>query len=123
MLKRLLCTTMLLLAGPAHGAPADARWTAWSEGSGAGIHVRGIADAPTPGHVPQLVSMPGKRPGTLFLKLQWWQVGRWPTDLAPVPVSYDAARGDDSEVRVYENDRLLVTLKVRKPAPTSRRSR
>lgn len=76
--------------------------------------MRGIAGAPTPAHVPQLVPMRGKRPGTLVLKLQWWQLGRWPTDLAPVPVSYDAAEGDYSEVRVYENDRLLVTLKVKK---------
>ena len=99
---------------PAHGAPADARWTAWSGGPGAGIHVRGIADAPTPAHVPQLVSMRGERPGTLFLKLQWWQLGRWPTDLTPVPVSYDATREHYSEVRVYENERLLVALKVQK---------
>ena len=106
MLRPLLCAALLLLAAP---APAEPRWTAWS--GGAGIHVRGMPDAPTPAHVAQLVPTRGRHPGTLFLKLRWW-LGPWPKDLTPVPVSYDAARGDWSEVRVYDNGRLLVTLKV-----------
>ena len=112
MLRRFAFAALLLLAGPAHGVAGEARWTAWSDG--AGIHVRGIADAPTPAHVPQLVSTRGKQPGTLVLKLQWWQLGAWPTDLTPVQPSYDAVRGGFSEVRVYDNDRLLVSLKVRR---------
>jgi len=68
----------------------------------------------TAAHVAQLVSTRSNRPGTLCLELTWWQLGAWPRDLTPVPVSYDLARGDFSEVRIYENDRLLVTLKVKK---------
>ena len=34
-------------------------------------------------------------------------------DLTPVQATYHATRGDDSEVRVYENDRLLVVLKIK----------
>ena len=72
-----------------------------------------MPNAPTPAHVAQLVPARGRQPGTLFLRLRWW-LGPWPKDLTPVPVSYDAARGDYSEVRIYENDRLLVNLKVSK---------